>query len=174
MRVRISYDEGLTWPIQRMLDVDRGGYSSLTKTADLMVGSLQEIGADALGRHSIIFRKFNLPWILNGTPEPVPPPGTGAPDILSDADETLRVHPSPFVSETTIRFQLDRDADVDLRVVDAAGRLVELLREDRLARGTHRIAWRGDVAPGVYFVRLDVEGAVQTRKIVRAVAEGVR
>ncbi len=71
MRVRISYDEGKTWPIQRYLDPDLGGYSSLTKTADLMVASLQEIGADSLGRHSIIFRKFNLPWILNGIPEPI-------------------------------------------------------------------------------------------------------
>lgn len=74
MRVRISYDDGQTWPIQRYLDPDSGGYSSLTKSADFMVASLQEIGADLTGKHSIIFRKFNLPWILNGTPEPVPIP----------------------------------------------------------------------------------------------------
>jgi sialidase-1 len=71
MKVRISYDEGLTWPRGRYLDLARGGYSSLTKTADFNIASLQEIGKDSKGRHSIIFRKFNLPWILDGNSEPV-------------------------------------------------------------------------------------------------------
>lgn len=71
MRVRISYDDGRTWPVQRLLDEDRGGYSSLAKTEDFMIGSLQEMGDNGLGQLSIIFRKFNLPWIVNGIPEPV-------------------------------------------------------------------------------------------------------
>lgn len=85
MRIRISYDEGATWPISRRThdwlsddetcNQGKGGYSSMTKTADYCVGALIEINEDvsnnATSRRSIEFHKFNLPWILNGNPEPI-------------------------------------------------------------------------------------------------------
>ena len=85
MRVRISYDGGVTWPIsrriydwlteQQAIDQGKGGYSSMVKTADFAVGALIEINeglsnSDSSSK-SIEFHKFNLPWILNGNPEPV-------------------------------------------------------------------------------------------------------
>ena len=79
MRVRISYDEGLSWPIQRRLPEPTwapralGGYSSMVKSADSMVGALVEVNDDRgdtpNSHRSIVFQKFNLPWILDGTPE---------------------------------------------------------------------------------------------------------
>lgn len=79
MRVRISYDDGKTWPVSRrihdnMTDDEtctnlRGGYSSMTKTADYHVGALIERGGT---NKSIEFHRFNLPWIVGGTPEPLP------------------------------------------------------------------------------------------------------
>jgi sialidase-1 len=78
MRVRISYDNAVTWPISRPFDEapqaagagTEGGYSSMTKTADFKIGALVESNADTSNndtsyRH-IIFRKFNLSWILHG------------------------------------------------------------------------------------------------------------
>ncbi len=85
MTVRISYDDGATWPISRAiysgntcdyanLTVAKGGYSSMVKTADYAVGALIEINenvaASATSNKSIEFHKFNLPWILNGQTEP--------------------------------------------------------------------------------------------------------
>ena len=84
MRIRISYDEGVTWPISRRThdwltdeetcDQGKGGYSSMAKTADFAVGALIEINEDvsnnATSNRSIEFHKFNLPWILNGAVEP--------------------------------------------------------------------------------------------------------
>lgn len=83
MRVRISYDDGYTWPISRAIypnltpqetcDMGFGGYSSMTKTADYRVGALIEINEDKYdsdGNRSIEFHKFNLAWILNGQSEP--------------------------------------------------------------------------------------------------------
>lgn len=72
--VRISYDNGASWPIRRELQSWTGGYSSLCKTQDGMIGSLQELGGLASNlspNGSIWFRKFNISWILNGKPEPV-------------------------------------------------------------------------------------------------------
>ena len=71
MRARISYDDGETWPISRELDAVNGGYSSLVKTGDYNIGSLQELRQNGGNSFSIIFRKFNLSWILDGTIEPV-------------------------------------------------------------------------------------------------------
>lgn len=84
MRIRITYNEGSTWPIsrrifdnlteQQAIDQGKGGYSSMAKTADFMVGALIEVnedtGSSSTSHRSIEFHKFNLPWILNGATEP--------------------------------------------------------------------------------------------------------
>ncbi|MCP2323757.1 sialidase-1 [Hamadaea flava] len=88
MEFRISYDEGVTWPIWRKTsdaplpawselgtaNVQEGGYSSMAKTADYYVGALIEVNenadANSTSHRSIVFRKVNLPWLLNGQTEP--------------------------------------------------------------------------------------------------------
>jgi sialidase-1 len=84
MRVRISYDGGVTWPIsrriydwlteQQAIDQGKGGYSSMVKTADYTVGALIETNEDVsnsgTSHRSIEFHKWNLPWMLNGATEP--------------------------------------------------------------------------------------------------------
>lgn len=85
MRVRISYDGGVTWPISRKIydwltDAEafsqgKGGYSSMVKTADYTIGALIEInentGDSGNSHRSIEFHKFNLPWMVDGATEPV-------------------------------------------------------------------------------------------------------
>lgn len=85
MRVRISYDGGVTWPISRKIydwltDSEafaqgKGGYSSMVKTADYTIGALIEInentGNSANSHRSIEFHKFNLPWMTSGSAEPI-------------------------------------------------------------------------------------------------------
>lgn len=85
MTVRISYDDGETWPISRALynsgncnyttsTVVYGGYSSMVKTSDYCIGALIEYNENvhdsANSNKSIEFNKFNLAWILNGRTEP--------------------------------------------------------------------------------------------------------
>lgn len=85
MRIRISYDGGLTWPISRKVydwltdaqafSQGKGGYSSMVKTADYTVGALIEINEDtgnsATSHRSIEFHKFNLPWMTSSATEPI-------------------------------------------------------------------------------------------------------
>ncbi|HEY1201485.1 MAG TPA: sialidase family protein [Niastella sp.] len=85
MRVRISYDGGVTWPISRKIfdwltDAEafsqgKGGYSSMVKTADYTIGALIEInentGDSGNSHRSIEFHKFNLPWMVDGATEPI-------------------------------------------------------------------------------------------------------
>jgi sialidase-1 len=79
MRVRISYDLDVgKFDYGRKLSDDsvsgvgyEGGYSSMTKTTDAKIGALVETdfynakgGADS--HRAILWRRFNLSWILNG------------------------------------------------------------------------------------------------------------
>ena len=73
MRIRISTDEGITWPVSKAIpqngtgNAKLGGYSSLVKTADNLIGALIEFNentSDSDNSHrSIYFHKFNLAWI---------------------------------------------------------------------------------------------------------------
>jgi hypothetical protein len=105
--------------------------------------------------------------------------------------------PNPFTGVTTVRFAVapplglepgaaasgrdGRVADavglqsqrVSLKVFDVRSRFVRTVFEGRLTGGAYERAWDGTdwrgrpVRPGVYFVRLDVGGAVTGAKVVR-------
>ena len=87
MRLRVSYDGGVTWPAgagrrlydgilteQQEEDQGKGGYSSMIKWGDVNagygVGALVEINEGGTAQHrSIEYHKMNLEWILNGYQE---------------------------------------------------------------------------------------------------------
>ena len=71
MSVKISYDDGITWPVERTLDANNGGYSSMARTDNGQIASLQEARENNNTAYTIKFRRFNLSWVLNGEPEPV-------------------------------------------------------------------------------------------------------
>jgi hypothetical protein len=81
--------------------------------------------------------------------------------------------PNPFSGEISIGFDLARAATgAQLSVYDASGRLRRQLFSGPLASGPHAVRWNGEgpdgeVPPGVYFIRLDANGASATRKIAR-------
>ncbi|TDC27567.1 exo-alpha-sialidase [Streptomyces sp. 8K308] len=79
LRVRISYDaDARTYAYSRRLNDARvsgvgreGGYTSMTKTADNRIGALIETdffndGNGGNSYRALLWRRFNLSWILNG------------------------------------------------------------------------------------------------------------
>ena len=65
MTVRMSYDEGKTWPVMKLLDPRFGAYSCLTVLPDMEIGLLYECGAkDAY--QTITFARFGLDWLTDG------------------------------------------------------------------------------------------------------------
>ena len=73
LTLRMSYDEGASWTVERKLDLfdgnpeRHGGYTSLIKTGDNRVGLLYEYNedvSDKSGGRSIVFTKLNLGWLL--------------------------------------------------------------------------------------------------------------
>jgi hypothetical protein len=98
----------------------------------------------------------------------VPEAGTSASGIrLASAS------PNPFIQSTSIGYSLDVTGPVELRIFDAAGRLVASLVEDQRPKGLHIARWNGTDArgralpPGIYFARLASGDDVLVEKIAR-------
>jgi len=62
MTVRMSYDEGKTWPVAKVLYAGSAAYSCLTVLPDRTVGCLYE--KDNYGK--ITFARFGLDWLTGG------------------------------------------------------------------------------------------------------------
>jgi sialidase-1 len=65
MTVRLSYDEGTTWPVSRELHSGPSAYSCLTVLPDMTIGCLYERG-DKDAYEKITFASFTLEWLTNG------------------------------------------------------------------------------------------------------------
>jgi hypothetical protein len=74
------------------------------------------------------------------------------------------VAPNPTRGTSVLQFSLAQDADVRVRVYDVSGRLARTLPLGRMPAGRHHAPWNersagaGTVRPGVYFLRLEIDG----------------
>ncbi len=77
--------------------------------------------------------------------------------------------PNPVRGAMTYGVVLPRDARVQIRILDLAGRVVGGLADQTLAAGQHRLTWNSGgaaLASGVYFLELDAGGAKLTQRFV--------
>jgi sialidase-1 len=65
LTVRLSYDEGSTWPVARLVHEGPAAYSSLVVLQDLSIGLLFERG-DRSPYERITFARFTLDWLTEG------------------------------------------------------------------------------------------------------------
>jgi hypothetical protein len=99
--------------------------------------------------------------------------GVGTIDVPEDGLWLSRGTPNPAASATELRFGITRTGPVQVTVYDVAGRRVRTLIDGTRGPGAHVATWdlrneRGDaVAPGIYLVRLEAEGAARTSRITR-------
>ncbi len=82
------------------------------------------------------------------------------------------VGPNPFNPRTTIGFALPESGEVEVTVMDIAGRLVATLLHEVLEAGVHSVSWDAagnsgrSVSSGTYVVRIEGAGSVLTRKVI--------
>jgi hypothetical protein len=80
-------------------------------------------------------------------------------------------YPNPFNPTTTIRFALPEAAEVNLKIYDVAGQLVQTLVGGVVEAGRYQVVWDGtnqnglEVASGVYFYQLRAGEFRQVRKM---------
>jgi sialidase-1 len=66
MTVRLSYDEGTTWPVSKTVYAGPSAYSCLTVLKDGTIGLFYETGKKGLVE-TISFARFNLEWLSDET-----------------------------------------------------------------------------------------------------------
>jgi arabinogalactan endo-1,4-beta-galactosidase len=89
-----------------------------------------------------------------------------------DKFELYQNYPNPFNPATTIKYSIPLRTRVTVGVFNIMGQLVKTLVNETEEAGLHSANWDGRnysfnmVPSGVYFVRLEADGNVQTRKII--------
>ncbi|MFC2128352.1 FlgD immunoglobulin-like domain containing protein [Bacteroidota bacterium] len=80
--------------------------------------------------------------------------------------------PNPFNSETTIRFDISRSAQVGLKIYNYLGQEIRSMIDEAREAGKYTIVWDGKnnagtvQSTGIYMVKLEVEGQVSIKRIV--------
>ena len=97
---------------------------------------------------------------------------TYLPALVSNEDErplstaTLDVYPSPSRGPVNLKIQLDQPSTLQVDVYDLLGRHLTTLEKNSTATGTQHLVWEPrDAAAGLYFLRVKVDGNVETRMI---------
>lgn len=92
-------------------------------------------------------------------------------DVVPAAVALHQNWPNPFNPATNIQFELPRSTPLQLRVIDASGRLVRTLINDSYEAGTHTVMWDGTdntgrrCASGTYFYQIATDFEVATGKM---------
>ncbi|MCB9333944.1 MAG: DUF4331 family protein, partial [Lewinellaceae bacterium] len=76
--------------------------------------------------------------------------------------------PNPFTASTTIRYQLDQEAEVNLSVFDQQGKLLATLANGTQSAGIHEASFNSAQLPaGLYFARLASGKDMQVLKLFK-------
>ena len=79
----------------------------------------------------------------------------------------FQLSPNPASGRFSLQFNLLENANVTLRLLDAAGRSLGFAASERYPAGAHQIELDASaLAPGLYFVEMRTEWGVSVRKIV--------
>jgi len=79
----------------------------------------------------------------------------------------LNNFPNPFKDQTMIEFKISKSDFIILSVVDFTGKNIQSLVSKQLPAGTHQLKWNVKRLPtGIYFLRLEMNGTVETKKFI--------
>ena len=101
------------------------------------------------------------------------PTTTDVPELPHGGELRVLASPNPFRAGTTLSYVLPHAGTARLTIHDVAGRLVRELVRGPQEMGQQAVDWDGrdehgaQASAGVYYVRLNTEGAKRTESIVR-------
>jgi hypothetical protein len=78
----------------------------------------------------------------------------------------VRNFPNPFNPCTQLEYYLEQGADVDFKVYNVKGQLVDQFTLRNQASGLHRFTWEPQLGSGVYLVRFTAAGKSNTRRVI--------
>ncbi len=88
-------------------------------------------------------------------------------NIFPESFSFVSIYPNPFNPTTKIRFSVETLHAMSLCIFDINGRLIETMINNNIKPGNHEIPWDASAfSNGIYFVRLESDNFVETKKIV--------
>ncbi len=87
----------------------------------------------------------------------------------SQASLKLQIHPNPVASELHLQIELASSTVLSIEAIDPMGRkMADIVNVKPFAQGAHRISVAtADWPSGVYFLRIQLDGQVLTRRVVK-------
>jgi hypothetical protein len=172
LRYSYSLDAGTTWSTNVQVTPtwnSTTGFPNQAKIGDYYQTVSDDTGVDVA--YAATFNGGEDIYYLR-IPNSAVPTGVGEP--VAARTTALRAYPNPFAGLATIEFDAPAaGARARLEVFDVAGQRVTTLVDGFRVGPGQTVGWDGRdrdgsaVAPGVYWCRLDVGGAVQIRKLLR-------
>ena len=93
--------------------------------------------------------------------------GGGEKEILPAQFVLQQNYPNPFNPLTKISYSIDKGAEVNLKLYDVRGGLVETLLSKRVQAGSHdHVLNASHLSSGVYFYTMTVNDVSQTKKLI--------
>ncbi|MCP4633728.1 MAG: T9SS type A sorting domain-containing protein, partial [candidate division Zixibacteria bacterium] len=93
-------------------------------------------------------------------------------DVMQDENfvpETFSLignNPNPFNSITSVKFKMGSPGDVELRIYNLKGQLLETINTRYAAPGTHSITWdASEYSSGIYFYKLTTNNKTLTKRM---------
>ena len=84
------------------------------------------------------------------------------------------VYPNPFRERLTIEYHLDREKEVELRIINILGKEIRSLDKDYMQNGIVHVSWDGlddsgsPVVPGMYYVILRADNEKHIIKVIKS------
>ncbi len=90
-------------------------------------------------------------------------------DEFYTSEENFNVYPNPTANKTTVGVTLMRDSEVKVSVTDILGREVAVIANGKFTQGAQEFTFDAaqyNATPGLYFVQLNVNGNIFTKKLM--------
>jgi hypothetical protein len=86
---------------------------------------------------------------------------------LPNGDFLVSNYPNPTTDWTTISYSLEQHSRVRITIYDSLGREVKTIFDGFRSAGENESVWKaGGVAPGTYFVRLEIDGMAHSHPVL--------
>jgi hypothetical protein len=163
MSVFLSYDEGQSWGISKVIYPGPSAYSALTVLDDGTIGLFYENGE--YETYQMYFARFSLDWLTDGNDTWLPALST---DELSSDFLAIQIRPNPSAGATTLELNLQKSADLMACLYTSSGERIRILFEENFEEGIHQKQLNLDHLPsGNYYLEIQSAGTKTIRKLIR-------
>ena len=90
-------------------------------------------------------------------------------DEINNSGIAVNIYPNPVSDKIYFDLYLDNDSNIAVTISDIQGRAINLVNEQHLPAGAHRLSWDVNdlsLETGIYVLSVNYDGSVLTRKFI--------